>query len=67
VGVSRLWINQIERGKPGASLHLVLRTFSALGSPLSVESETRKRRIVSAVKSPDINAVIRAAKAPKAP
>src|SRR5258708_5927424 len=31
IGVSRLWINQIERGKPGASLGLVLRALDAVG------------------------------------
>lgn len=33
-GVSRLWINQVERGKPGASVGLVLNTLSALGIEL---------------------------------
>ncbi len=31
VGVSRWWINEIERGKPRAELGLVLRTLLALG------------------------------------
>jgi HTH-type transcriptional regulator/antitoxin HipB len=35
VGVSRLWINQVERGKPGASVGLVLRTLMALGIELT--------------------------------
>ena len=35
VGVSRLWINQVERGKPGASIGLVLRTLLVLGIELS--------------------------------
>ena len=33
-GVSRLWINQVERGKSGASVGLVLNTLSALGIEL---------------------------------
>jgi HTH-type transcriptional regulator/antitoxin HipB len=37
IGVSRLWINQIERGKPGASLGLVLRTLAALNVALRSE------------------------------
>ena len=37
VGVSRLWVNQIERGKPGAGLGLVLRTVKTLGLTLSIE------------------------------
>ncbi|MCM0021723.1 MAG: helix-turn-helix domain-containing protein [Tagaea sp.] len=34
VGVSRLWVNQVESGKPGAGLGLVLRTLGALGLTL---------------------------------
>lgn len=34
-GVSRLWINQVERGKPGASLGRVLNTLAALGIELN--------------------------------
>jgi HTH-type transcriptional regulator / antitoxin HipB len=31
VGVTRAWVNGIERGKAAAELALVLRTFTALG------------------------------------
>lgn len=34
IGVSRLWVSQIERGKPGANLGLVLRALSAVGVTL---------------------------------
>lgn len=34
VGVSRRWIIEIEKGKPRAELHLVLRTFNVLGITL---------------------------------
>lgn len=34
VGVSRLWVNQIESGKSGAGLGLVMRTLGALGLTL---------------------------------
>ena len=33
-GVSRLWINEVEQGKPGASLGRVLNTLAALGIEL---------------------------------
>lgn len=33
-GVSRLWINEIEQGKPGASVGRVLNTLAALGIEL---------------------------------
>ncbi len=42
VGTSRLWITEIERGKPRASLVLVLRALSALGLELSTDDEGRK-------------------------
>lgn len=35
IDVGRLWVNQVERGKPGASLGLVLRALAALGLELS--------------------------------
>jgi transcriptional regulator with XRE-family HTH domain len=40
-GVSRLWVNQVERGKPGASLNLVLRALNALGVTLLVDTPDR--------------------------
>lgn len=33
-GVSRLWINEVERGKPGASIGRILNTLAALGVEL---------------------------------
>jgi HTH-type transcriptional regulator/antitoxin HipB len=33
-GVSRLWVNQVERGKPGATLVRVLNTLAVLGIEL---------------------------------
>ena len=35
IGVSRLWVNQVEKGKPGASLGLVLRALDSLGVTLT--------------------------------
>ena len=40
VGVSRLWIVQTERGNPGASLELVLRTLATLGIALIANTES---------------------------
>jgi HTH-type transcriptional regulator / antitoxin HipB len=37
VGTSRLWITEIEKGKPRASLELVLRTLSILGLELTTD------------------------------
>lgn len=39
VGVSRQWIVEIEKGKPGAPIGLLLRTLSALGIALNPEKE----------------------------
>lgn len=36
VGVSRLWLNEFERGKPRAAIGLVLRTLAALGLDVDV-------------------------------
>jgi y4mF family transcriptional regulator len=40
VGVSRQWIVDIEKGKAGAPLGLVLRTLGALGIVLDAQQET---------------------------
>jgi y4mF family transcriptional regulator len=41
IGVSRLWVNQIEKGKPGAALGLILNAFTALGLSLTVGASGR--------------------------
>lgn len=38
VGVSRVWIVQLEGGKPNAQLGLVLRTLRELNIPLQVDA-----------------------------
>jgi len=43
VGVSRQWIVDVEKGKPGAPMGLVLRTINALGIALDAEQETPER------------------------
>ena len=59
IGVSRLWINQIERGKPGASLGLVLRALDALGTPPMVEVGDAPEQIEGdAIPSADLDAII---------
>ena len=57
VGVSRLWINQVERGKPGAGLGFVLRTLATLGIELS-EFDPNFDTGIPPVITPDINAII---------
>jgi HTH-type transcriptional regulator/antitoxin HipB len=67
VGVSRLWVSEVERGKPGASLGLVLRTLAELGVTLSVPDELPHADQGSGeapppVEGPDINAIVAAAR-----
>jgi HTH-type transcriptional regulator/antitoxin HipB len=61
VGVSRLWINQAEHGKPGASLGLVLRALAAVGVDVTVNTGERPTD-AQAVVTPDINAIVDAAR-----
>lgn len=37
IGASRLWVNQVERGKPRAELALVLRALDMLGVHLTAQ------------------------------
>jgi HTH-type transcriptional regulator / antitoxin HipB len=66
VGVSRLWLGEVERGKPGASLALVLRTLAALGVTLSAPEQPSESGTVTGdfapVQSADINAIVAAAR-----
>jgi HTH-type transcriptional regulator / antitoxin HipB len=64
VGVSRLWVNQVERGKPGASIGLVLGTLNAVGGVLStpIEKSSTSTDLPEPVISHDINAIVEAAR-----
>ena len=62
VGVSRLWINQIERGKPGASLGLVLRTLAVVGAEVIADTGERTTDAAKVMVTPDINAIVDAAR-----
>jgi HTH-type transcriptional regulator/antitoxin HipB len=65
-GVSRLWIIEIEAGKPRAALALVLRTLDVLGVRLTAEEpKTKKSRSLVVPPAPDIDAIVRAARKPK--
>ncbi len=66
VGVSRLWVNQVERGKPGAALGLVLRTLATLGIALDAMIPTADREPPSII-TPDIDAIVAAARRREAP
>lgn len=67
VGVSRLWVNQVERGKPGAGLGLILRALAALGVDLAADIGEPPSQDAEAVVTPDINAIVEAARGKKQP
>ena len=59
IGVGRLWVNQVERGKPGASMGLVLRALNAVGVDLKAfTDEAGEQSAYPPVVSPDINAIV---------
>jgi HTH-type transcriptional regulator/antitoxin HipB len=62
VGVSRLWISEVERGKPGASLGLVLRALAGLGITLSGPDGQAAGEPPQTIEGPDINAIVDAAR-----
>lgn len=61
VGVSRRWLNQVEAGKPGASLSLVLNTLNALNVQIEVraDEEVPAAKGANPVLSPDIDNILR--------
>ena len=65
VGVSRLWVIEIEKGKPRAEVGLVLRALLALDLDLDVSAEptaTPVKRRAEAISVPDIDAIVRNAR-----
>lgn len=59
VGVSRLWIGQVERGRPRAELGLVLKALRALGIRLTADVEP------DVVPGPDIDGIVERSRKPK--
>jgi HTH-type transcriptional regulator/antitoxin HipB len=59
VGVSRIWIIQLEKGKPTAQIGLTLRTLKELGIMLdaSASAAASSRRTVAA--AIDLNRIVR--------
>lgn len=63
IGVGRIWVNQVEKGKPGAKIGLVLRALAAVGVELSATTgDVPHDPGAEPVDTPDIDAVIQAAK-----
>jgi y4mF family transcriptional regulator len=61
IGVSRFWVNQTERGNPGAALGNVLRALATLGVELNSASDVPTSAATPIV-SPDINAIVESAR-----
>jgi HTH-type transcriptional regulator / antitoxin HipB len=56
IGVSRKWIIDVEKGKPGAEIGLVLRTLDALGLRLALD--TAGENATPAVPVADIDKIL---------
>lgn len=65
VGVSRLWLNEIEKGKPRAEIGLVLRTLDALGITLTASTPDKKTITKADAETIDIDSIIARARAPR--
>jgi HTH-type transcriptional regulator / antitoxin HipB len=65
VGVSRQWLIEVEKGKAGAEIGLVLRTFNALGISLNTAEQPRRRAATRSDAHVDIDAVVVAARKPR--
>jgi HTH-type transcriptional regulator/antitoxin HipB len=65
-GTSRKWLIEVENGKSGAEIGLILRTPKALGAALTLSGAApappRKRRGKSATETVNINRVINSLK-----
>jgi len=62
-GTSRKWIVEVERGKPGAEIGLILRTLKSLEISIDLEANPEAVSLVATppsdkAKTPDINSVL---------
>ena len=65
VGVGRIWIVQLEKGKPTAQLGLALRTLKELGITLDASAAEAPGSRGQATAAVDLNRIIRGASAPE--
>lgn len=47
IGVGRLWVIEVERGKPGAKLDLILRALQALGVQIDALTPGDRPQVVT--------------------
>jgi len=58
-GTSRKWLVEVEQGKPGAEIGLILRTLKSLETSISVAADSLVETPPQGkVKAPDINSVL---------
>jgi HTH-type transcriptional regulator/antitoxin HipB len=58
-GTSRKWLVEVEQGKPGAEIGLILRTLKSLEISIDLEADSSVATPPqSKVKAPDINSVL---------
>ncbi len=70
IGVSRLWVNQIEAGKPGAKLGLVLQAINALGLTVRVVGPGEpegQADAASPIEAVDLEVILKAARKKASP
>ena len=58
-GTSRKWLVEVERGKPGAEIGLILRTLKGLEVSIDLETDSSAATpSLGKAKAPDINSVL---------
>ena len=62
VGVSRHWVIDVEKGRPGAEIGLIFRTLRVLGIVLNAAAAAPPSKASSAI---DLNALIEATRKPR--
>jgi HTH-type transcriptional regulator/antitoxin HipB len=70
IGVSRLWVGQVEAGKPGAGLGLVLRALDALELTLAIPTPGDPGAATepsAPVRTVDLDAIVQAARGKPSP
>ena len=64
-GTSRKWLVEVEQGKPGAEIGLILRTLKSLEISIDLEADSSVETPTSSkAKAPDINSVLDSLKKP---
>ena len=64
-GTSRKWLVEVEQGKPGAEIGLILRTLKSLTISIDLEADSSvESSPPGKAKAPDINSVLDSLKKP---